>query len=417
MRSTTLALAAIFLLATSPAFAGGIELGGYGGYGWPGDYGIFHPEKHALFGGRIGFFLTDNWSLEFSAQRLGTKTEFDDSLGFAPADVHLSALRGNILYNFGHWGAGVRPFLTVGAGREKFSVDPYGPAVGPLNPSYESGKFGWNAGAGLRFALGRTVNLRLEGRYVHTKLGDPYDETEKNWEATAGLSLLFGHHHHEEEHAEAAAAAPNQPPTVTCTADRAQILPGETATIHVTAADPEGGPLTYAWTSSSGHVAGTGDAATFDFANATPPASATVTVRVTDDHGNSATSDCTIALAAPPPPPKAEAVSCVSGGFPRNLSRLNNVDKACLDDVAQRLSADPRARVVVIGYSDAGEKTAGIAQKRADAVQDYLTRERNIDKSRIETRSAGNTKPLGSAEQNRRVEVWFVPEGASVPTQ
>ena len=36
-------------------------------------------------------------------------------------------------------------------------------------------------------------------------------------------------------------------------------------------------------------------------------------------------------------------MTCTSGGFPRNLARLNNVDKACLDDVASRLRTDPRA--------------------------------------------------------------------------
>ena len=37
----------------------------------------------------------------------------------------------------------------------------------------------------------------------------------------------------------------------------------------------------------------------------------------------------------------------MAGGFPRNLARLTNVDKACLDDVATRLrhSAEVIAQV------------------------------------------------------------------------
>ena len=51
---------------------------------------------------------------------------------------------------------------------------------------------------------------------------------------------------------------------------------------------------------------------------------------------------------------KAETITCISGGFPANLARLNNVDKACLDDVASRLRQDPRSRVVIVGHADSG---------------------------------------------------------------
>ncbi|HEU5310529.1 MAG TPA: OmpA family protein, partial [Candidatus Eisenbacteria bacterium] len=103
----------------------------------------------------------------------------------------------------------------------------------------------------------------------------------------------------------------------------------------------------------------------------------------------------------------AEAVSCIAGGFPNNRARLNNVDKACLDDVASRLSSDPRARVVVIGSADAGE-TAGTAQQRADAVRDYLVTERRIEAARI-------TSESGAGMEGRQVTVWVVPEGATIP--
>ena len=112
----------------------------------------------------------------------------------------------------------------------------------------------------------------------------------------------------------------------------------------------------------------------------------------------------------------AEAISCTAGSFPLNLARLSNVDKACLDDVAQKLSSDPRAHVVVIGYSDSHETAKGVDQKRADAVQNYLVKERSVDGSRVTVRAGGSTKPTGTdAASNRRVEVWFVPEGAAEP--
>jgi outer membrane protein OmpA-like peptidoglycan-associated protein len=120
---------------------------------------------------------------------------------------------------------------------------------------------------------------------------------------------------------------------------------------------------------------------------------------------------------------KAEATTlCTSSGFPRNLSRLNNVDKACLDDVASRLKADPRARVVVIGHADSKERYPEvIARKRAEAIKDYLVKERGVEDARVSVRSAGSSKPMDTGTsaaaraKNRRVEVVFVPEGAAAP--
>jgi outer membrane protein OmpA-like peptidoglycan-associated protein/opacity protein-like surface antigen len=411
MRGTMVALVLLLLaaFAAGPAFAGGeggqVELGIYGGRVWFDDYGIFNPENKFFPGARIGYWFSHRWNMEVSAQRVKTETEFE-ILGLENTDITAEALRLNLLYNMGT--GGFRPFLTAGLGKEKFAPEGFG----------ESCDIGWNVGAGFRAFLSPKVALRADGRYVRVKVGDEVDDSQGNVEAMLGLSLFLGGHggEVEEVHTE---AAPNQPPAVTCAADRAQILPGESANITVTATDPEGGPLTYEWSSSSGHVAGNGAVAALDFAGVNPPSTATVTVRVTDDHGNSATSDCTVALMEAQR--RAEAVSCVSGGFPRNLSRLTNVDKACLDDVAQRLSADPRARVVIIGHADSHEKGADIAQRRADAVRDYLVNERSIEASRVTTRSAGTTKMVAtgsdaaSMAQNRRVEVWFVPEGTSGP--
>jgi OOP family OmpA-OmpF porin len=77
--------------------------------------------------------------------------------------------------------------------------------------------------------------------------------------------------------------------------------------------------------------------------------------------------------------------------------------------------------VIVIGHADSHEKSASIAQRRADAVKEYLVKDRSIEASRITTSSAGATKPVDNGTdaaaqgRNRRVEVWFVPEGATVP--
>ncbi len=411
MRNTILAFAAALLVATGPAVAGGgttgdWELGVYGGYGWLDDYGRFHPKDGPLFGARVGYFFSPEWSFEVSAQRLSTETDFS-ILGLQNVDVQLDALRLNGLYNFAAGGK-VRPFLTAGVGREKTNIASFGEAC----------DVGWNAGGGIRWFLSPNWNLRTEARYVMTNVGGEINESQGNVEATLGLSWLFGG----EEAAPVVVAppAPNQPPTVSLASDRPELLPGESVNLRATASDPEGDPLTYEWSTTAGRVTGAGNAATFDFTGATPPANATITVRVSDGHGNTAMANTNVRLLEPVR--QAQAVSCLAGGFPRNLSRLNNVDKACLDDVAQRLKSDPRASVVVIGHADSHERSAErLGHSRGDAVRDYLVAERGIEASRITVRSVAATRPLDTGTDvtaqasNRRVEVWFVPEGATAP--
>lgn len=410
MRSIVWALGAAFLLASSPAFAGSgatgdFEVGVYGGYGWLDQYGGIFPKDGPLYGARLGFFFMPNVSLEASGQRLTTHSEATATL--PEQDVHRDAARLNLVYDFdSDWP--MRPFVTGGVGYERLEVVDAG----------HSSNFGWNAGAGLRYFPSHNWSIRFDGRYVGNK-PDQLQDVQSDYQASVGISALFGGGGKSE--AAEAVVTPNQPPTVTCAAERNEIMAGETVKVHATASDPDGDPLDYVWTTSSGHVVGMGADASLDFAGAAPPQNATVTVKVRDNHGHSATSDCTVAMSAPAPPPKAEAVSCLAGGFPRNLSRLTNVDKACLDDVAQRLKADPRATVTVIGYADSHERSAtSVAQARAKAVQDYLTTA-GIEASRITVRSGGSSKPVdtgddvGAQARNRRCEVWFVPEGATIP--
>ena len=403
MRSTMVTLVVAVLVGSAvPAFAGGgekgdWELGIYGGMGILDDYAGASPEDDFLFGGRVGYFLSRHWSFEFSAQKLPTETKETN------ADVEIEALRLNGIYNFSP-GAKLRPFLTLGVGNERTDVEGF-----PDNSD-----FGWNAGGGVRWFLNPMWAIRADGRYVSVDVGDPVDEMQNNLEVALGLSLHLGG-----GGGETAVVAPNQAPTVTLVSDRSEILPGETARLTATSTDPEGDAVTYTWSSTAGRVTGSGANATLDFTGVTPPSTTTVTVRGTDTHGNVGTATADVRLMEPARP--AESVSCLAGGFPRNLSRLTNVDKACLDDVVQRLRTDPRAHVVVIGHADSRETSANtIAQQRATAVKDYMVAA-GVEASRITTRSKGSTMALDTGTdataqgRNRRVEVWFVPEGARDP--
>ncbi|MGD8895332.1 MAG: OmpA family protein [Acidobacteriota bacterium] len=216
-------------------------------------------------------------------------------------------------------------------------------------------------------------------------------------------------------------APANRPPTVSLTCEPSPVLPGQVSECRATASDPDGDPLTYAWTAGAGRISGTGAQTSLDTAGIPAGDCTPVTVKVSDGRGGTAEATSRVCVQEPPKP-KPEAVSCTSGGFPRNLSRLNNVDKACLDDVASKLRQDPRSRVIIVGHADSAERyTEVIGRKRAEAVKDYLVTERGIAEARITAKSAADSKPLDTAKnararaKNRRVDVIFVPEGATVP--
>src|SRR5687768_10047654 len=250
------------------------------------------------------------------------------------------------------------------------------------------------------------------------------DQSSKSW---TGRHISIGYHPGWGCREIAVAAPPpppppsNREPTVSCEIEKTTLRPGESTRVRAIASDADGDALTYSWSATAGRIVGTGATVNFESTGMTPPASATIRVRVSDGRGGDAEATCPVRMEAVEVR-RAEAISCTAGGFPRNLARLNNVDKACLDDVATRLSGDPRSRVIVVGHADAGERMPEVlARRRAEAVRDYLVRERGVDTARITVRSAAATKPLDTGTdaaaraRNRRVEIWFVPEGATAP--
>ena len=196
---------------------------------------------------------------------------------------------------------------------------------------------------------------------------------------------------------------------------------GETTDCRATAADPDGDALTYTWSTSAGRVTGSGADAKLDTTGVPCGTTITVTVSGPDGRGGTASATDTVRVVCPEKA-KPEAVTCTSGGFPRNLARLNNVDKACLDDVASRLRQDPRSRVVIVGHADKGERNANVvARKRAEAVKSLPregARHRRVPhhgtRGRLHRPLDTGTSAMARAK-NRRVDVIFVPEGATVP--
>jgi hypothetical protein len=114
------------------------------------------------------------------------------------------------------------------------------------------------------------------------------------------------------------------------------------------------------------------------------------------------------------PPVVHVVIPCGPIFFPFNSARINNEHKACLDDIAIKLQQDPRSAVVIDGHRDSSERV-GISLTRANNARDYLVNEKGIDSARLTVRNFGDSCPheSGDANLNRRVEFWYVPDGAN----
>jgi hypothetical protein len=202
---------------------------------------------------------------------------------------------------------------------------------------------------------------------------------------------------------------PNRPPVLSCSADRSTVLVGERVKIMGQGSDADGDPLTYTWRTNGGQVVGSGASVELD-TSGVAPGRYTVTGRVEDGKGGAA--DCTVGVEAqaPPPPPQASKINeCLFNRM--DIPRVDNACKRILDDVALRLKNEPKATVVLIGYADPKErKPDALAQKRGANVKEYIVAQ-GVDGNRITVRAAGGQK--GADKQNRRVDVIWVPEGAT----
>jgi len=199
---------------------------------------------------------------------------------------------------------------------------------------------------------------------------------------------------------------PNASPTMSCSMERSSVLSGERVRINVNANDPDGDRLNYSWRTTGGQIVGSGSNAQLD-TSGLAAGRYTVTGRVDDGRGGAADCSTSLNVTIPPPPPQASKINECS--FRSGSARVDNVCKRILDDVATRLNSETNATVVLIGYADPKESKT-LNAKRADAATKYLA-EKGVSSNRINKREA--TGQAGADKANRRVDVVWVPAGAS----
>lgn len=199
---------------------------------------------------------------------------------------------------------------------------------------------------------------------------------------------------------------PKHPPEVSCSANPATVQSGTPSTITVDCKSSDNMEVSVgSWSSSSGKLSGSGNTATLDTAGA-GAGPITVSAVCTDSRGLSTNCSATVNMEVPPPPLQASKLN--ECAFPNEAKpgRVDNTCKAVLDDVALRLQRDADSKAVFVGYSDAEEKGgARLAAQRAINSKAYVTTEKGIDPSRIETRTGSGG--------GKKAEYWVVPAGVT----
>jgi hypothetical protein len=198
---------------------------------------------------------------------------------------------------------------------------------------------------------------------------------------------------------------PRNPPRLSCSANPSTVRSGEASTISCNCFSPDGRPLKYAWSASSGSISGSDATGQLDTVGL-PSGAVSVTTTCSDDRNLSDSATTNVNVEAPPPAPQAAKMAECAFPSKSQPERVDNACKAVLDDVALRLQREADSKAVIVGQADASERQgAKVALRRANNSKKYLVKEKGIDPSRIETRAG--------SEGGRRAEFVLVPPGVT----
>jgi len=244
------------------------------------------------------------------------------------------------------------------------------------------------------------------------------------------------------------------PLTITSSADRMEVKAGETVRLAAQANQTDySGPLTYSWRASEGTVSGGGSSGSGSL-NTTPvqfdPAgqfrtqnkTVTVTASVTDRRGRTATAQpITIRVTR-----DAQIMRLDDVIFGKGSARVNNCGKRILiDELSAIVNNNPDVEVLLIGHRDASERglvdrartlntaavisagkgicgTCALERIKVDWVGADQTSEHRAgfcgtsSRNKSEERKADEIAADDAAAQNRRVEIWIVPKGMTMPS-
>jgi outer membrane protein OmpA-like peptidoglycan-associated protein len=201
-----------------------------------------------------------------------------------------------------------------------------------------------------------------------------------------------------------------QPPVVSCSSTITTIAIGESATVTMTASDPQGWPLTYSWTTSGGTMgASTGTSVTVTATNADAGNTVTATGTATDARANLSAS-CSASITVPAVQ-KCKVIEdwgeCTFEKNPKKPWRVDNDCKDTLDKLSLRLQQMPNGKLDIVGYTNQEESVnmQQLGAQRSVNVKYYLTTDgpNKVDASRV--------TPRQGEAKGQATHFYFVPEG------
>ncbi len=213
------------------------------------------------------------------------------------------------------------------------------------------------------------------------------------------------------------APTPAPIPDLTCTVEDLTVGLGESTRVRVEVKDTLGGELTYEWTTSGCRLEADGNEAVF-YADDCGPGSYAVNVKVTNAGGYS--NQCGVMIKVGDVAPDMQLMKLDLPLVPfQSGTRVDNVAKAILDDIAVKIKEYPGVTVELVGHSDSDgseSENMKIGMTRAENVKAYLVERHQIEPARLNVTSMGETQPVADNATaagritNRRVEVIMMVE-------
>ncbi len=205
------------------------------------------------------------------------------------------------------------------------------------------------------------------------------------------------------------------PPVVSCSASPSTIAIGESATVTMTASDPQGWPMTYNWSTTGGTLSGSGTTATVTATNADAGNTITVTGTATTDRpgGNPCHSEQQLhgawstCLRCSSAPSSRIGASAPSRRTPRNRGAWTTTARTRWTNFLCGCSRCPVARWTSWATPTRRKSSARRrwASQRSVNVKYYLTTDgpNKADASRIQPRDGG--------VKGQATHFYYVPEG------
>jgi outer membrane protein OmpA-like peptidoglycan-associated protein/opacity protein-like surface antigen len=210
---------------------------------------------------------------------------------------------------------------------------------------------------------------------------------------------------------------PNRQPTISCSANRREVVAGDPVEITATASDPDNDPLTYSWKTTGGTIEGTGWTVKLQTANVAP-GQLTISGQVND--GRNGTADCTLYVDVQAPPEIKELetrLALHSIYFPTARPTAANptgglvesqekVLQALAKDFVRYLTFKPEAHLILEAHADRRgpvDYNKQLTDRRVERSKAFLV-EHGVPAANIETRSLGKEDNLNEAQVKQLID-------------